>query len=317
MSVSIRDKTTGEWVQVAGGTMYADSPIGSIIPYGGTTAPDGFLLCQGQEVSKTTYAELFAVIGTSFGSGDSSTTFNVPDLRGKVPVGLNSSDTEFNTLGKTGGEKAHQLTINEMPSHNHLTGIVTDKAFEAELKSGGGATAQVLWTQNQSSTGVTGGDGTHNNIQPYNTVNYIIKATQVGVPADFAPVDVVENGNMNAVTSNAVAAVNMDSAISIDTTKWSPAGQVHAFKVGQFGIINWGGNALVDISTDVNNGTKVAQLPVEFRPNIAATGILMTIGGTVADLIINAAGEVFLCSPSGTLKTYNWAWGQVVFVIGN
>lgn len=134
-------------------------------------------------------------------------------------------------------------------------------------------------------------------------------------------VDVVKDGDMRAVTSNAVAeaiaAVNMDSAMSIDTTKWLPSGQVHAFKVGQLGIINWGGYALIDISTDVNNSTKVAQLPVGFRPGNATESTLMTINGTVAALIINAAGEVSLCCPSNTLKAYYWAWGQLVFVIGN
>lgn len=207
MSVNYIDKSTGDLIRVAGGgndILYADSPIGSIIPFGGITAPDGFLLCQGQAVSRTTYAELFAVIGTSFGNGDGSTTFNVPDLRGKVPVGLSSSDTEFNTLGKTGGEKTHKLVISEMPSHTHLTGISPNTAFDVELKDSG-VSAEVTWLQNRSNTSPTGGDGAHNNIQPYNTVNYIIKAAQVGAPADFAPVDVVENGNMKAVTSNAVA----------------------------------------------------------------------------------------------------------------
>lgn len=206
MSVNYIDKTTGDLIRVAGGgndILYADAPIGSIIPFGGTTAPDGFLLCQGQAVSRTTYAELFAVIGTAFGTGDGSTTFNVPDLRGKVPVGLSSSDTEFNTLGKTGGEKTHKLVISEMPSHTHLTGISPNTAFDVELKDSG-ASAEVTWLQNKSNTSPTGGDGAHNNIQPYNTVNYIIKAAQVGAPADFAPVDVVENGNIKPVTSNAV-----------------------------------------------------------------------------------------------------------------
>ena len=87
MSVNIYDKTNDELKLVAGGTLYADSPVGSIVPYGGTSAPKGWLLCQGQAVSRNTYAELFEVIGTAFGTGNGSTTFNVPDLRETAPVG--------------------------------------------------------------------------------------------------------------------------------------------------------------------------------------------------------------------------------------
>ena len=113
MSVNKVNQSTGELSPIAGGTLYADAPVGSIQAYGGTTAPWGWLLCQGQAVNRATYAELFGVIGTSFGVGDGSTTFNVPDLRGKTLVGYNSSESEFNTLGKTGGEKTHKLTITE------------------------------------------------------------------------------------------------------------------------------------------------------------------------------------------------------------
>lgn len=129
--------------------------------------------------------------------------------------------------------------------------------------------------------------------------------------------DKVESGNMNPVTSNAVAAVSMDSAISIDTTKWSPAGQIHATKVGQLGIITWGGNSHVNISTDVNNRTKVGQLPVGFRPSVPLENAITTINGTIASLGISTDGEVTLCCISDTLKIGNWAWGEIVFVIGN
>lgn len=71
------------------------------------TVPWGTLLCDGAAVSRTTYKELFNAIGTRFGAGDGSTTFNVPDLRGRVAVGFNSSDTDFNTVGKIGGAKTH------------------------------------------------------------------------------------------------------------------------------------------------------------------------------------------------------------------
>lgn len=94
-------------------------PIGVINQFAGEIPPNGYLLCQGQAVSRTIYANLFNVIGTKYGSGDGSTTFNIPDLRGRVPVGLNTTDNDFKTLGKTGGSKSVTLTLSQIPAHNH------------------------------------------------------------------------------------------------------------------------------------------------------------------------------------------------------
>ena len=94
-------------------------PAGVINMYGGSSAPTGWLLCDGSAVSRTTYSELFTAISTTYGSGDGSTTFNVPNLSGKVPVGKDSADTDFDTLGETGGSKTHTLTTAQLPSHTH------------------------------------------------------------------------------------------------------------------------------------------------------------------------------------------------------
>lgn len=95
------------------------TPAGVFYPFAGTSLPAGYLWCDGAAVSRTTYAALFAAIGTAYGSGNGSTTFNVPDLGGRVPVGYDSGDSDFNANGKTGGAKTHTLTVSEMPSHNH------------------------------------------------------------------------------------------------------------------------------------------------------------------------------------------------------
>jgi microcystin-dependent protein len=94
-------------------------PAGVVWDYAGAAAPSGWLECNGQAVSRTTYARLFTAIGTTFGAGDSSTTFNVPDGRGRVKAGFNSGDTDFNAVGDTGGHKTHTLTTSQLPSHAH------------------------------------------------------------------------------------------------------------------------------------------------------------------------------------------------------
>jgi microcystin-dependent protein len=97
-------------------------PPGIVLPFGGPTAPTGFILAQGQEISRTTYAALFAVMSTTFGIGDGSTTFNLPDLRQRFPIGVAASGTA-SALGDEGGDIEHTHTggshTHTGPSHTH------------------------------------------------------------------------------------------------------------------------------------------------------------------------------------------------------
>lgn len=86
------------------------------MPFAGSTAPQGYLLCDGSAVDRTTYATLFAVIGTTYGAGDGSTTFNVPDLSGRVVIGVSGS----HALGTTGGSETVTLTADQLPAHTHV-----------------------------------------------------------------------------------------------------------------------------------------------------------------------------------------------------
>lgn len=148
-------------------------PVGSVMPYAGSSAPTGYLLADGAEISRTTYSDLFAVIGTTYGVGDGSTTFALPNLKGRIPVGKSAADTEFDTLGETGGAKTHTLSIAEMPSHNHAfntaVGVMNNKNF-----SGVGFNPITNDSSNVSINN-TGGGGAHNNLQPYITLNYLIR----------------------------------------------------------------------------------------------------------------------------------------------
>jgi len=95
-------------------------PAGIMLGYGGAAAPAQWLLCDGTAVSRTTYSALFAAIGVLYGVGNGSTTFNLPDYRGRVMVGLNSTDADFDTLGEKYGSKTHTLTSAQMPVHTHI-----------------------------------------------------------------------------------------------------------------------------------------------------------------------------------------------------
>lgn len=88
---------------------------GMIYMFAGSSAPEGFLICDGTAVSRTTYSALFDAIGTTYGTGDGSTTFNLPDLSGRVALGKSST----HVLASTGGEETHVLTTSEIPSHLH------------------------------------------------------------------------------------------------------------------------------------------------------------------------------------------------------
>lgn len=178
-----------EWQTGGSGGASGDTlPIGAITEYAGATAPTNWLICDGSAISRSTYADLFNVIGTTYGQGDGLTTFNLPDYTGRVPVGKDTNDTDFDTLGKTGGEKTHTLTIQEMPSHSHTL----NTGATAMVSGGSNDMAQTGGTRTYDylRMGTTGGSQPHNILQPYITQNYIIKAFQSsGVVANVAQAD--------------------------------------------------------------------------------------------------------------------------------
>jgi microcystin-dependent protein len=180
-----RDRTITPLIQAiadgetCGATM--TFPTGSGMQFFGSVAPDGWLFCDGSAVSRATYADLFAVIGTTYGAGDGSTTFNLPDFRGRAGIGAGTgTGLTSRALGAKVGAETHQLTTSEIPSHYHDAGLLTAKVqatggsnttAAGGSANGGGSFNGAIGGQ----TATAGGGGTHNNMQPSLVCNFIIK----------------------------------------------------------------------------------------------------------------------------------------------
>ena len=200
--IDITNNTISLSQTVSNGSM----PVGSIQMFAGSTAPSGWLLCDGSAISRANFSSLFSVIGTNFGLGDGSYTYNwqdlnnngvidpaeliqvlatfsLPDLRGRVPVGKDNMGgtaagvvPSANNLGNQAGEEKHQLTISELPSHQFSysafpLACVVQNSTANILDCGRG----VSGSTQSNNTNIVGGDVAHNIMQPYLVLNYIIK----------------------------------------------------------------------------------------------------------------------------------------------
>ncbi len=186
-------------------------PVGELAPFAGAVAPTGFLVCNGQAVSRTTYGGLFVAIGTVWGVGDGVTTFNLPDLRGRTLIGAGTgAGLSARSLAATGGAETHLLTAAEsgLPSHNHTqnahnhgdvfmpgtAGGNTNRIWGDFNAAPGGQTgaylnnsgnwagfASAAYTQNATATNnavaAASASSAHNNMQPFAVVNWIIRVS--------------------------------------------------------------------------------------------------------------------------------------------
>lgn len=251
--MGVYKNNNGNLELISGATLWADAPIGCIHAYGGATAPNGWLLCQGQAISRTDYAELFAVIGTAYGSGDGSTTFNVPDIRESTIKGAGLTGLSNNHMDAD-GLQVGEFIDDRMQFHSHntyLNGI--------QVSAGG------LWAtvHDYSETGTH----TSNPESPARTgdttevkavgANFIIKAKQVAVPVDFA------GAAEAAGTAAAEEVVDLKQNItdnSLNTTSKTVPGAInevagHAKLIGGDDTYTW-----VDIPTDISASGKLTRV---------------------------------------------------------
>lgn len=126
------------------GEVSATVATGTVNMWSSSTIPSGYLLCDGRAVSRTTYANLYKIIGTTYGAGDGSTTFNLPNMGGKSVVGKSSTKS----ISSTGGSNTSTLTAANLPSHNHsipaLSGTAASAGSHQHYEDPAGTTAYML-----------------------------------------------------------------------------------------------------------------------------------------------------------------------------
>ena len=170
----------GGRVVVYGAPGGAGVPAGNVSATARVSAPAGWLLCDGSAVSRSTYEGLFTAISTTYGAGDGTTTFNVPNLKGRVPAGVDSGQTEFDTLGDTGGAKTHTHPLSDA-GQAQISGeggfIYTGRtytSFTAARKNGVSSDARDASSRTVSAP-LQGATDSSSTLPPYIALNYIVK----------------------------------------------------------------------------------------------------------------------------------------------
>jgi len=231
-------------------------PVGTIMPYVGSTAPTGWLLCQGQAVSSTTYPKLAAECGTKFGTAPAG-QFRLPDLKGRVIAGLDSGQTEFDTIGKTGGAKSVTLTTSNMPAHTHSVPNHVHTGTVSGLTVSGLSASTAADHSHGTGTYAISGNGTHSHLvivdnnQFVNTVTTTTNSNTSGGGSlvRVSDVNTTKSGG-TGYTAAIVAGTDGNHTHSFSGTSASAGGHTHTIS----GTIS-GGTVSIDSSGATTTGS--------------------------------------------------------------
>ena len=252
-------------------------PIGTILPYSSTTVPSGFMICDGRAISRTLYSDLFAIIGTTYGSGDGSTTFNLPNIKGRTLVGYDPNDSDFNTVGKTSGSKTHALVESELPeisgsfqihgqeggtifyqTFGHATGNKQNNYKTTQGGSLGGAFSYTTpGFKFGNSNAQTRG---HNNVQPSFTIIYMIKVASghATIPSSVT----ISNADVAQITQNKNDITGLNTRIT----------RLENYSTSETIIGTW-----IDGKPIYRKVVDAGQMPNNTNPKYIPTGISGTI----------------------------------------
>lgn len=187
MPIYIYNGTEKQLDHVAGGTLFADLPIGTIVPFGGSSVPNGYELCDGSELLKTEYPDLYSVIGDAFGTASVNTKFVLPDLRESTIKGVGLTGLSNNHMDAD-GLALGEFIDDRFQGHNHnpTKGAYAPGSGSSLVAamSGGNITDGLPQYVTTDGTNGTPRDGVTTEVKAVG-VNYIIKAKQVSLPADF------------------------------------------------------------------------------------------------------------------------------------
>lgn len=178
-------------------------PAGAIMMHGASTPPDGWLLCDGSEVSRSTYALLFDAIGETWGDGDGTTTFNLPDFNYRSPMGPGESDDQLNSISIASkyGENRHTLITQELPAHTHG---ITDPGHNHTITDPGHTHSSVVSAVNPASNRALVSSGGVQLVNPStntgnNTTGISVQNASTGVSANSTGSDIAHN-NVHPIT---------------------------------------------------------------------------------------------------------------------
>ena len=264
---------------------FGDSlPIGAVIDWYGENIPNNFLELNGQAVSRTTYSELFEILGTKYGTGDGVRTFNLPNKSGRVAIGLDTGDETFNTLGKKGGSKTHIMTIDELVRHNHPIKYGSSSTGTQEAVVG---SSSISNPSNETIVGEEGGNLPFDIMNPYIVSKSIIKA----------------KNSIGYLKEEAEVIANLDSSSDKDALSASMGRELASrnpdltflTSLSQIGLSGY--TTLNDLVNAIPNNTIFSH----YLSGVNATALYNKVGGN-GNLPTNKAGLLSI------KKTNGWAY---------